>query len=138
MSCESSPSWATQPLHAVGEPAVLRIEVLLELAFDLLLDGLLVLIERFLQAADEAVAFAAEGVGADLAADVPQREDADLERFDGVLVALVALGVFDERADHFAVVDRQLQRQLERQVAVRFAVAAPVDARRRFAGPWRT
>ena len=107
-----------EPLDAVGEAAVLRIEVFLELVFDLVLDGLLVLVERFLQAADEAVAFAAEGVGAHLAADVPQGEDADLEGFDGVLVAVVALGVVDEGADDFAVVDQQLERELVRQVAV--------------------
>ena len=58
-------------------------------------------------------------IGADLPADVPQRQDADLQRFEGVLIALVAFGVFDEaRITSRSSID-QLQRQLERQLAVR-------------------
>jgi hypothetical protein len=94
-----------EPLDAVGESAVFRVEVLLELVFDLVVDAQFVLIEGFLQADDELVAFAAEGVGVQLAAHMPHREHADLEGFGGVLVAFVAFGVGDEHSDDFAVVD---------------------------------
>ena len=107
-----------EPLDAVGEAAVLRVEVFLELVFDLVVDAQLVLVECLLQADDELVAFAAEGVGVQLAAHVPHGEDADLEGFGRVLVAFVAFGVCDECADDFAVVDEQLERELVRQVAV--------------------
>ena len=128
-----------QPLDALGEAAVLGVEVFLEPAFDLLLDRVLVLIECFLQADDEAVALAAEDVGADLPADVPQGEDADLHRFDGVLVAVVAFRVLDEGADDLAVVDHQLQWDADRQFAVGvFGGVAAVDRCREFAQPWRT
>ena len=59
-----------EPLHAVGESAIFRIEVFLELVFELVVDGRFVLIERLLEADDELVAFAAEDVGRHLPADM--------------------------------------------------------------------
>ena len=110
---------ADEPLHAIVEAAAFRIEVLLE---------------RVAQPAVDAIACADRASAAcrltsrslsrwmrsalDLAADVPQGQDADLQRFERILIALVAFGVFGEGADHFAVVDHQLQRQRIGQLAV--------------------
>ena len=110
----SSPSWATRRwTRSVKRPSF-GSKYSLSL-FSIWSWTVLVLVECLLQAADESVAFAAEGVGVHLAADVPQREDADLHGFDRVLVAGVALGIFDEGADDLRVVDEQFERKREGQ-----------------------
>ena len=81
-----------EPLHAMAEAAVLWIEVFLKRGGELAVNGFVVLLERLLHAAN----FALDQVGRRLAADVPQGQDADLERFESVTIALVAFA--DTRA----------------------------------------
>jgi hypothetical protein len=104
-----------EPLHPVGKPTVLRIKILLELVFKLVVNRLLVLVQSLLQSADELIALAAEDVGTDLTADVPQRKDADLERFDRVLIAGIAFRIFRKCANHVAIVYHELEQN--RQLA---------------------
>ena len=60
-----------------------------------------------------------------LPADVSQRQDADLQSLERILISFVALRVLGEGANDVAVVDNQLQRQRIRQ----FAVSEPAVVR---------
>ncbi len=100
-----------QLLHALLEPAALRIEILFERAGQLVVHFSPVTVQLTLQAGQHPLSLALDQVDVEPAAGLPQRQHADPQRVERKRLALRALGIGAQLVDRVPVFDREFQDQ---------------------------